>query len=69
MDQAREIIELVSGLAPESQQQVREFVELLIARQQRRRDRPTFDWANSLAELRDKYTSVDLQHQICRWRS
>lgn len=69
MDQTRQIIELVSGLAPESQQQVLEFVETLIARQQRRRDGPAFDWADSLSDLREKYTSVGLQHQISRWRS
>lgn len=69
MDQAQEIIELVSVLAPESQQQVREFVKALIAKQQLRKDIPEFDWADSLTELRDKYTSVDLQHQISRWRS
>jgi hypothetical protein len=69
MGQAQEIIELVAGLTPESQQQVREFVEALIAKQQRRRASPEFDWAGALADLREKYTSVDLQHQISRWRS
>jgi hypothetical protein len=68
MDQAQEILELVSGLAPESQQQVRDFVKALMAKQQRQKDSPEFDWADSLTELRDKYTSVDLQHQISRWR-
>jgi hypothetical protein len=69
MGQAQEIIELVAGLSPESQQQVREFVEALIAKQQRRRASPAFDWAGALADLREKYTSVDLQHPISRWRS
>ncbi len=69
MDQAKEIIELVAGLPPESQQRVREFVEALIAKQQHRRASPRFDWSGALSDLREKYTSVDLQHQISRWRS
>jgi len=67
--QAQSISELVAALPPEDQKQVREIVEALIAKHRRRRVPPAFDWADSLAELRDRYTSVELQHEIGRWRS
>jgi len=69
MGRAQSMSELVAGLPPDCQQQVREFVETLLAKRCRQRTRPNFDWAGSLTELRDKYTSVDLQHQISRWRT
>lgn len=31
--------------------------------------KPTFKWAGALAHLKDKYTSVELQHQISKWRT
>jgi hypothetical protein len=69
MGQAPSIAEVVAGLPPDCQQQVREFVEALIAkRHPGQRRPPKFDWAGCLTELRDRYTSVDLQHQIGRWR-
>jgi hypothetical protein len=68
MDQAQQIIELVLGLEPESQQEVLTFVEAVVAKQHRRKASPIFDWADSLTELPGKYSSVDLQHQISRGR-
>jgi hypothetical protein len=69
MNQSRSISELVAALPPECQQQVLEFVRGLAERQRRLSPRPpAFDWAGALAELRDRHTSVDLQHQISRWR-
>ncbi len=69
MGRAQSILELVAGLPPDCQQQVREFVETLMAQRGRQRRQPSFDWAGALTELRDSYTSVDLQHQIGDWRS
>lgn len=63
------IEELVKALPPEIQGEVRDFVEFLMQRRlKRRRQRPTFDWSGALKELRDQYTSVDLQHKISEWR-
>lgn len=28
-----------------------------------------FDWAGGLEDLKDKYTSVELQHKISEWRA
>jgi len=65
----RALKELVDQLSPEFQQEVRDFVEFLLERRARRRKRrPKFDWAGSLKDLRDRDTSVDLQHKIAEWR-
>jgi hypothetical protein len=69
-DQTKSMEELLKQLPPESQQEVRDFILFLIAKQKvRPRRQPQFDWAGALADLRDQYSSVDLQHQITNWRS
>ncbi|MGQ9631840.1 MAG: DUF2281 domain-containing protein [bacterium] len=61
--------ELVKELPPELQEEVRDFAEFLLEkRRKKRRGKPRFDWAGALKELRDQYTSVELQHKISEWR-
>lgn len=61
--------ELVEQLPPELQQEARDFVEFLLKRREKKpRGRPRFDWAGALKDLRDQYTSVELQHKISGWR-
>lgn len=61
--------ELTEKLPPELQQEVRDFVEFLLERRARRSKRkPRFEWAGALKDLRDRYTSVELQHKIAEWR-
>ncbi len=56
-------------LPPDLQQEVLDFVEFLLRKwEQKPRSRPQFDWAGALQDLKDQYTSVDLQHQIAKWR-
>ena len=67
---AKPINEMIDELPPERQAEVRDFVEFLLAKQRlRQRRKPQFDWAGALKEMRDEYTSVDLQHEITRLRS
>ena len=67
---ARSIDEMVDKLAPEQQAEVRDFVEFLLAKQRSApRRKPQFDWAGALDDMRDNYTSVELQHEIARWRT
>jgi len=57
-------------LAPEGQREARDFIELLISKQEARpRHEPQFDWAGALADMRNQYSSVDLHHQLLNWRS
>jgi len=61
--------ELIEQLPPELQQEVQDFVEFLLEKRARRpRRKPKFDWAGALKDLRDRYTSVELQHKIAEWR-
>jgi Protein of unknown function (DUF2281) len=67
---AKPINEMVDELTPRQQAEVRNFVELLLSkRQSSTRQTPRFDWAGALKDMRDDYTSVDLQHEIMRLRS
>ena len=57
--------ELIEKLPPELQEEVRDFVEFLLEKRARRPKRkPRFDWAGALRDLRDRYSSVELQHEI-----
>ena len=59
----------ISILPPELQQEVEDFVEFLIEKKMKRpKGKPKFNWAGALKELREQYTSVELQHKISEWR-
>ena len=62
--------EKIKELPPELQQEVKDFVDSLTERQERRvRGQLKLDWRGSLRDLRDQYTSVELQHEIIKlWR-
>ena len=68
-EQVRALPELVQLLPSEMQQKVRDFVEFLLEKRLKKpRGKPTFEWAGALKDLRDQYTSVELQHKIAEWR-
>lgn len=59
----------IKELPPDLQKEVAVFVESLHVKQvKRRRGKLKFDWAGALKDLRDRYTSVELQHKISEWR-
>jgi hypothetical protein len=61
--------ELVRGLPPEIRQEVKAFVTSLIRKREKKpRGKLKSDWAGALKDLRDQYTSVELQHKISEWR-
>lgn len=60
---------LMEELPPELQQEVEDFARFLLETKARPvasppRVKPTFSWAGALSDLRDQYTSVELQHEI-----
>lgn len=66
---AKPLDELVKELPPDSQAEVRDFVEFLL--EKRRRKAPgklRQDWAGALGEYRDEYTSLELQKKSLDWR-
>jgi hypothetical protein len=58
----------IGKLSSELQREVEDFVDFLLKKRKRRRGKPRFDWAGALKDLRDKHTSVELQHKISEWR-
>jgi len=68
-EQPKPLEELVKELPPEVEEEVRDFVEFLLQKRERKpRGKPQFDWAGALKDLRDQYTSVELQHRPPEWR-
>ena len=68
--QDTDLVRLVRELPPDLQQEVRDFVEFLLARRGRKADRKLRqDWAGALSKYRDQYTSVELQHKALEWRT
>jgi hypothetical protein len=63
------IEELIKELPPELHREVGDFIEFLLERRLKRaRVKPNFDWAGALKDMRDQYSSVELQHEISKWR-
>ena len=64
-----EIVEIVRALPEEAQAEVRDFARFLSAsRGKPKRTKLRLDWAGALGDLKDRYTSVELQHKINEWR-
>jgi hypothetical protein len=60
--------ELVERLPPDLQEEVRDFVEFLLEKRVvKKKGELTLAWRGALRDLRDKYTSVDLQHKVREW--
>jgi hypothetical protein len=61
--------EMLRMLPPALQSEVRDFVAFLLEHRVKREVRPmNFHWEGALRDLRDQYTSVQLQHQIAELR-
>ena len=66
---AKSLEELVRELPPDMAAEVRDFIEFLLSKQERRVGRPLQqDWAGALRDYREQYTSVELQHKASDWR-
>ena len=62
--------EMVKELPLEFQYEVEDFVRFLLEKQTKKpKGKSKFDWEGALEGLRDRYTSVELQHQISEWRA
>lgn len=60
---------LIQELPPELQKEVRDFAEFLLERRGRRGGKYLGQhWAGALRDLRDQYTSLDLQKKALEWR-
>ena len=60
--------ELMAKLPPELQQEVWDFARFLVEKKTSpKRRRLRLDWAGGLAELKEKYTSLELQKKSLDW--
>jgi hypothetical protein len=60
--------QLIKELPPELHQEAEHFLELLLARSRRpAKTSLKLNWRGALQDLRDKYTSVELQHKALEW--
>jgi len=65
----KQLDQLLKELPPESQAEVRDFVESLINKRQRKSNghlRQT--WASGLEDYREQFTSLELQKKSLDWR-
>ena len=63
------LVEFVTQLPPEIQKEVRDFAEFLLEKRSKKVHKvPSFDWEGALEDLGDRYTSVELQHEILKTR-
>ncbi len=66
-----EIQEKIMNLPEEIQAEVLDFIEFLLARRYRPAKRAMqfkFDWEGALSVIKEKFTSVELQHRAAEWR-
>jgi hypothetical protein len=64
----KRIEEKIRKLPPKLQKEVEDYVESLIeSRARRRKGQLKLEWRGALRDLKDKYTSVELQHRILQW--
>jgi hypothetical protein len=65
---AGKIGKMIKVLPPELQYEVEDFVRFLLEKQDKKpRGDFKFDWEGALEDLRDQYTSVELQHKALQW--
>lgn len=62
----------IDSLPENLRQEVEDFIEFLLQKNNfinnNKEVIPSFNWAGELKELKEKYTSVELQHLISEWR-
>ena len=65
----KNIEEQIKQLPPELRRQVEDFVVFVLERRaQKHGKKPRQDWAGTLREYRDQYTSLELQKKAMEWR-
>ncbi len=63
----QQIAERIERLKPIDRRMAEDFIEFLSDRERKNVDPPTFTWEGGLEELKDEYTSVELQKKALEW--
>ena len=60
--------ELIKELPPELYREAEDFIRFLVERRARKpKGELKLDWIGALQDMKDQYTSVELQHEILDW--
>ncbi len=60
--------ELVENVPPDLEPEVKDFVEFLLSKHRRKKGgRMKLHWRGGLKDLKEDYTSVELQHKSLQW--
>ena len=63
------LLELVNNLQPHFHEEVKDFVENLMQKKDRKTSTTLRqDWAGALKDYKEKYTSLELQKKALEWR-
>ncbi len=64
------IKEKIEALSPDLRKEVLDYIEFLSEKygKKRKKEKLSFDWEGGLSDLREEYTSVELQHKSLDWR-
>ena len=64
-----EAIKIKLNELPENLKKVLDFIEFLLQKHKKKSEkrRFKFDWEGGLSELKQKYSSVELQHKALEW--
>jgi hypothetical protein len=66
---AQVVQEKMQQLSAQQQAEVIDFIDFLLSKKSPKpKTKMTLDWAGGLKDLREQYTSVELQHQANIWR-
>ena len=57
-------------LSEELKREVLDYIDFLIMKhyKEEKKGKLKFDWEGGLSDLKEKYTSVELQHKAMEWR-
>jgi len=60
----------LNGLSEDLKKEALDFIEFLIIKNHQyiKKEKFDFSWEGGLSELKNKYTSVSLQHDSMEWR-
>jgi hypothetical protein len=67
----KSVEELIREMPADLRQEVEDFVHFIMQkRRPKPRSKPSLSWRGALADLKDQYSSVELQHEILKhWGS
>ncbi|PKM83693.1 MAG: hypothetical protein CVU88_01655 [Firmicutes bacterium HGW-Firmicutes-13] len=69
----KEIVKLIKELPVDLRIKVLDYIELLLKKNKKtdkklNKNNFRFDWEDGLSEIKDEFTSIELQHRSLEWR-